>query len=404
MKISLIFLFMPFMTKKDKKTCSACGTSPINHKLLFITNLIEEITNKLDFIFPNFNRKQTIANIVEKYLLFFLSKIRIARFSADIEKTTNGRSRLIWEEAKERNIQMEQVVVLGKYIDHYKIKINNKIYFFESIPTPPNIPQKGYLWADNKFKLFTILNKNKIKVPKTKKIFSFKKANKIFEEFEKPVIIKPAIGSRSRHTTTNINTKEQLKKAYLLAKQITPFMVIQEHLSGFVCRATVIDNKLVGFYIAHLPQIVGDGKNTIKNLILEQNKNKKDRVSDIEINEELINFIERQGYNLEKILENEKILTLGNKTGRNYGGYTKEMLGEVHPKMHEIFSKVSKIIEAPVLGFDLIIQDPTKDPDNQKWGIIECNTLPFIDLHYFALEGKPINLAKNVWDLWNIKN
>ena len=70
--------------------------------------------------------------------------------------------------------------------------------------------------------------------------------------------------------------------------------------------------------------------------------------------------------------------------------------------MHIIFEYTSRLISAPVLGFDLIIKDPTLDPDTMKWGIIECNSLPFIDLHYFALEGTPINLAEKVWDLWSI--
>jgi cyanophycin synthetase len=86
-----------------------------------------------------------------------------------------------------------------------------------------------------------------------------------------------------------------------------------------------------------------------------------------------------------------------------YGSYTKEMLDEVHPQIHQVFQKAIGIVQAPVAGFDLIIEDPTKDPSHQKWGIIECNSLPFIDLHYFALEGPQINLAKNVWDLWKDK-
>jgi cyanophycin synthetase len=93
-------------------------------------------------------------------------------------------------------------------------------------------------------------------------------------------------------------------------------------------------------------------------------------------------------------------LKLSAKTGRMYGGYTEEMLPTVHPKMHEIFKKAGEIVSAPVVGFDLIIENPIKDPALQRWGIIECNSLPFIDLHYFALEGTPINLAKNVWNLW----
>ena len=127
-------------------------------------------------------------------------------------------------------------------------------------------------------------------------------------------------------------------------------------------------------------------------------------MSEILINDDLLNFLQRQNYSLESVLESDKIINLSAKTGRMYGGYTKEMLPEIHPKLHSMFKKASELIEAPVAGFDLIIEDPTKDPGLQQLGIIECNSLPFLDLHYFALEGTPIHLGSNVWDLWNINN
>ena len=178
---------------------------------------------------------------------------------------------------------------------------------------------------------------------------------------------------------------------------------MQEHLFGSVYRATVIDNKLVGFFKADPAYVVGDEIKNIEELIKEKNTKRNEEVSDILINDDLINFIKKQGYDLKSILKENLKINLSAKTGRMYGGYTKEMLPEVHPKIHQIFEKAAKIVEAPVAGFDLIMEDPTKDPDTQHWGIIECNSLPFIDLHYMSLEGTQINLAKNVWDLWSKK-
>jgi hypothetical protein len=44
------------------------------------------------------------------------------------------------------------------------------------------------------------------------------------------------------------------------------------------------------------------------------------------------------------------------------------------------------------------------DPDMQHWGIIECNSLPFINLHHFPIEGNPENVASKIWDLWKDTN
>lgn len=390
---------------EKSKICSACGTSPVNHHFLFVSNTLEEILGRTEKLFSKLKssfKLVRLADAVEKALHNLLALFGLVRYNSDIEKATTGRSRLVWEEAQRRGIHMEQVVVLGKYMDNYRAKINGKIFYFESLPIPPSLPQSGYSWVDDKYKLAKKLKNLGIKSPNTKKVSDLQSALHTFDEFNKPLIIKPKHGSRSRHTTTNINTKEELEKAFHLAREISPYLVMQEHLSGSVYRATTILGELVGFFRADPPQVAGDGLKNIQELITEKNKNRHASVSDIEIREELISCIKRQGYVLESIPRAGMNIDLIAKTGRMYGGYTREMLREVHPKMHQIFRQASEAIEAPVLGFDLIIEDPTKDPDNQHWGIIECNSLPFIDLHYFALEGPRINLAKNIWDLWEV--
>jgi len=393
------------MTNKNAtKSCSACGTSPMNHKVLFTFNVLEETLGKLGEIMMKLNKNQRLINYFEKVLHNTLSFIGVVRFNTDIEKAVTGRSKLIWEEAQKRGLKMEQIVILGKYIEHYRVKIQGKTLYFESLPIPPWLPQRGYIWIDDKFKLAKLLQKENIPAPKSIKVRTKRSTEQAFDLLNKPLIIKPKNGSRGRHTTTNINTKDEMVKAFELAYQITPSIVIQEHLFGSVYRATVINNKLVGFFRGDPPNVIGDGTKNIKELIDEKNKNHHILLSDILINDELISFIKRQDYTLENVLEKDKSIDLIAKTGRMYGGYTKEMLPNVHLKMYEIFKKAGKIVKAPVVGFDLIIQDPTADPDTQNWGIIECNSLPFIDLHYFALEGTPINLAKNVWNLWNLSH
>jgi len=393
------------MSNKDsREICGACGTSPVNHHLLLILNLLEEtfgrINNKI-FNFTNTGIWLKISSAVEKILFNLLSFIGIIRFNTDSKKVVTGRSELIWEEAKRRSIQMEQIIIFNRPIEYYRAKINGKFFYFESLPIPPDLPKNGYLWIDDKFTLFKKLKDANIPAPYTEKPLTINGAKKAFRSMRAPVIVKPKNGSRGRHTTTNIQNESELIKAIKIVRKITLFPVIQEHLVGSVYRATVINNKLVGFYRADPPEVIGDGIRTIRELIEEKNSTRHERLSDILINDDLNFFLSRQSYKINDIPKKGSIVPLSAKTGRMYGGYTKEMLPEIHPKIHSIFEKAGEIVNAPVVGFDLIIEKPAEDPDTQRWGIIECNSLPFIDLHYLPLEGTPINLAKNVWDLWN---
>jgi hypothetical protein len=52
-----------------------------------------------------------------------------------------------------------------------------------------------------------------------------------------------------------------------------------------------------------------------------------------------------------------------------------------------------------ILGFDFITPSVEVDPDTVRWGIIECNSVPFINLHHDPLIGDPVNVAAKVWDL-----
>jgi cyanophycin synthetase len=212
--------------------------------------------------------------------------------------------------------------------------------------------------------------------------------------------VKPQLGSRGRHTTTHIYTKEDLLKAYRIAKQLCHFVIVEEHLFGSVYRATYVGGEIVGILRGDPPRITGDSVHTIKELIAIKNENKKNLVKDVQITDGLVEFIGRQNLTLDTVLESGRTIDLSEKIGISYGGFAAEEFPTTHLKLLSYLKKAGDFLKAPVVGFDFIIEDAKADPDTQRWGIIEANSLPFINLHHFPLEGDPINVAGKVWDLW----
>ena len=53
------------------------------------------------------------------------------------------------------------------FLKNEQIIINNKFFYFKSLPIPPWLNQNGYDWLDDKFILFEKLTANNIPVPKT---------------------------------------------------------------------------------------------------------------------------------------------------------------------------------------------------------------------------------------------
>ncbi len=390
-----------------KSSCSYCGDAGVNHALFYFDSLISSFlgphVSSVAKRAPDFLKR--FADWLPVFTFKTFALIGLARFSGDISRANTFRSRVVWEEAHRQGIRMEQLILFGKPIEFYrafiKIKGKTREIFFQSLPIPPEFMEFKKDW-DNKFVLKEELRKHNIPVPAYRclPLFSSKKISGIFESLNKPLIVKPKLGSRGRHTITNIRTLADFKKAVKISKAMSPFLVTEEHLEGYVCRATVVAGRLAGFYRGETPFIIGDGIKTVRELIAEKDEKRPARVEKVTLGLELEEHVSRFGFLMGDVPPEGTKLSLTHRVGRLFGGATKEMLDALHPSFIPIFEKAVGVTGLAVAGFDAIIPDPTQPANSQHWGIIECNTLPFIDLHYYALEGQPKNIAGMIWDLW----
>jgi cyanophycin synthetase len=387
----------------NTRSCPYCGDSPINHQLSYIEKVVslflDTYTGRVAAHAPNLLKR--FASAIPFFIFRIFILLGAGRFSEDIDKAASFRSRVIWEEAIRRGIPMKQVVLFGTYLDHYCAEVNGTTIYFESIPI-----QEEYLimpdnW-DDKYALKQKFVEVGIPVPAYVRLsrFGLRSLEKVYAQFHGPIIVKPQIGSRGRHTVTNITTFDQFREGVRIVRQICPEVMVEEHLEGDVCRATLVGGVLGGFYVGRVPYVIGDGVHTIQELITEKDATRPDRVGVVPMSRELEDHIRRSGYTLSSTPSVGERVTLTHRLGRLFGGTTEEMIEKLHPSFVPVLERAVRALGLSVAGFDCIIPDPTRDQASQKWGIIECNTLPFIDLHYYALVGKPRNIAGMVWDLW----
>lgn len=332
-------------------------------------------------------------------LVWFYEQLGLVKYTTDLSTTHIARARVLWEEAKKRGIKMEGAVFSGRYSDLYRAWINGKMIRFNGLPRPEYAENSNLFALDDKAFFKQQLQTAGIPTPNGGCFTNLTEATKEFNKLIKPVIIKPRLGSRGRHTTTHIYTTEQLAKAFKIAKQICYWIVMEEHLFGDVYRGTVIDGKLVGVLGGSPPRLVGDGSSTISELIKQKNLNKPAGIKNIQISQSTEEFLKRQNLTLNSILNNEQIIDLTEKIGVNYGGSSREVTDITHPEIKSWLAKAAALVGDPLLGFDFIIPNITKSPNEQRFGIIECNGLPFINLHHDPQEGTPNNVAKWVWNM-----
>lgn len=387
----------------SKSNCPYCGPSPIPHFPNWIESSFSVLLSPFDDLILGSFISSFITKIFRPLWLPFIKllvKTKIASLNPDFQKIDNPRVKVLYEEAKKRNIDMQSINLLGKPIDYYLAKIGGQTIIFNGIPRPPKTGKTGLWWMDDKKILKSKLSKVSIPVPRGESFSKLKPLLDYFRGINKPVVVKPRLGSRGRHTSTHVYTEKDLIKAFKIAKQLCYWVVIEEHLDGSVYRGTVVDGKLIGVLGGSPPKITGNGKSTIRELIEKKNESKPQGVKDFKPSPSTLEFLSRLGYALGSILENGKVIDLTEKIGVNYGGLSFEVTPETHPGFKTYLEKAAQVVGDPILGFDFIAENIKKSPDSQKWGIIEANSLPFINLHHDPLIGKPINAAGFVWDLW----
>jgi cyanophycin synthetase len=396
------------LPKEKPGACMACGDSPVPHAYTFLMNTLDAWVNDNVRSIPNVGRMlahmHVVANRLESPLVRWAYYTCGKKTLTDPSRTPTNRALVLWEEARHRGIPMEQIAIFNSPSDYYRVKLDGAWMYFEGLPVPRRGSMHSYAWMDDKHLFKRFLEKHRIPAARAVMTASLESARAEFARFNAPVVVKPRIGSRARHTATHVRTIEDFEEAFRSAQQLCKYVLFEEHLVGKLCRATVVNGSVAGFLKKSYPTVTGDGTSTIRDLVRDKNAQKPERVWDILLNEANEGHIRRQGLTLDSILPQGVTIDVSQHSGRQVGGATHEMPTEIHPKLREYLERASRILDVPLIGFDLIIADPEADPDTQKWGILEANTLPFIDLHYNPLYGQTSNVAGALWDLWQKEN
>jgi D-alanine-D-alanine ligase-like ATP-grasp enzyme len=390
--------------KKD--FCPECGPAEVNHFITKWSQLLEIIslkfTKPLTPIVRFFTTKFYVQiDFITYWFLKFLGFLRLVKLMKEpSSELDTDRTKGIWESGKKMGAKISEVWVWGRPINIFLAKLpNGKEMIFEGLPRP-GAPKEALEWMDDKSEVKKRLGKAGFPVPKGGAFFLFSSAKRFFNKFGKTVIAKPVFGSRSRHTRIHIKDENFLKESFFVAKQICPFVSIEEELQGLVHRVVLIGGKCVAVLRRDPPYVIGDGKHTIKELINKANDDhrRKGVFHEIPVNFELDMELKNQGFSLEFVPGPNVWVSVGTKIGRSQGGVNTDVTEMLNLKNKMMFEKMAKFIDDPLMGVDFIIKDISKPYDEQMpCGVIELNSIPFLDLHMYPFEGKKRDLFTLLW-------
>lgn len=386
------------------KHCKDCEPAQEIHFIAYLSVVLgwidEPFFDLMELLFKNTAEK--ISNKISIPFFKTMVFLKLGYFSDLPDDKDTWRTKCFWEEAMRRGIKMREFH-LGPIRDAFVAEYKGQTILFDGLPRPGFKESPALKWMDNKGIMKIKFLKEGLPIAPGGVAFTKRGALKIFNRIQKPVITKPNLGSRSRHTMIHINTPEDLTTGFKKAKKLSPLVVIEEELRGYLFRGTLIGGKLVGVVKRDQPEVIGDGVQTLRQLMKKENERPERMglifhkiVTDKETEKEL----RRENIRMDDVPEKGRIVTFSQKTSRGCGGTTTEVTGMTHPENVKMLEHIALFLNDPLIGVDFIIEDITKSwREEQHCGIIECNSLPFLDLHHYPLFGKPNNVAGKLWDL-----
>lgn len=254
-------------------------------------------------------------------------------------------------------------------------------------------------WSTN-----TFIDKLNFPQPKWDILNDIQTIDDVWEQYSKPLVIKPTGLTGGHGVSTGIKTKEDARKAYRVAERSInerprPIwqqkIMIQEQVPGEDYRLLVIDSKLE-IATKRIPAfIIGDGKHTIEEIIEETNKDPRRNVFNpahilkpIKIDSPLKEYLKEQGLNLKTVLEKDQKIYVRKVASMSQGGITEDVTDSVCSEIKLLVESIATSLHAFTLGVDVICKDISKPLTQENGAILEVNTMPEAYLNMFPVLGK----------------
>ncbi|MFU7517492.1 cyanophycin synthetase [Clostridium sp. HCS.1] len=246
-----------------------------------------------------------------------------------------------------------------------------------------------------------LLKIHNIPVAKGNKVKNIINLLKEAEEIGYPVVLKPQYGNKGNGVILNIKNEKELLNSYKKLKDKFKDLIIEKHYKGNDYRVCVVNYKVVAVSLRIPPFIIGNGKDTIFDLINELNEDSlrgddhEKPLTKVKIDEEVITCIARQGKSLMDILEEGNKVQLRRNANLSTGGEAVDCTDEICKENIDLCIRAAKALRLDICGIDICSEDISK-PLYNNGIIMEVNAAPGLRMHIKPSSGNSRNVAKEI--------
>ena len=243
-----------------------------------------------------------------------------------------------------------------------------------------------------------------VPVPVGAPVKSIDEAWEVAQRIGLPVVVKPQNGSQGKGVTVNIQTREQIEKAFHAATGKSPVLV-EKFFPGSDYRLLVVGNKLVAAARRDPPQVTGDGKNSVRQLvdIVNADPRRSDghatSLTKIRFDDIAVACLSAQDLHPDSVPEKGRRVILRNNANLSTGGTATDVTDDVHPDVAARAIDAAAMVGLHVCGVDIVCESIMRSLEEQNGGVVEVNAAPGLRMHLSPSYGKGRNIGEAVMQL-----
>ncbi len=218
------------------------------------------------------------------------------------------------------------------------------------------------------------------------------------------VVIKPRDGNQGKGVAVDIKTREEVTAAYACAQEIDEEVIVERFLPGRDFRLLVVGNKLIAASRRDPPQVTGDGKRSVRELVAEVNRDPRrgdghaTPLTRIKLDTLALATLESQGYGPDSVPPQGAVVMLRNNANLSTGGSATDVTDEVHPEVAARAIDAARMVGIDICGVDLVCSTVSRPLEEQSGGVVEVNAAPGLRMHVAPSYGTPRPVGEAVVD------
>ena len=243
-------------------------------------------------------------------------------------------------------------------------------------------------------------------VPRSESVRTADQAVRVAGRIGYPVVCKPLDGNHGRGVVLDIAGDDALRAAFPVAQDQSRrgWVVVESFVTGKDYRVLVIGGRMVALAERVPAHVVGDGVQTVRELVDETNADPRRGVGHekvltrIKVDDAAVALVAEQGFAMDGVPPQGMTVKLTLTGNMSTGGISIDRTLEAHPDNIEIAEEAARVVGLDVAGIDFISPDIAEPVRETGGAICEVNAAPGFRMHTHPTVGDPQFVAKPVVD------